>query len=150
MSEALNERVDDEAGWPALRLAGFGLWVAILIICPVGRVLTDIPFRPSWQMYRGYASGLCAVRAYERVDGKFQQLERHKLLGYESPFDVPKQLRRATTEAQANGIVKAMCARADGPLNVLVECGRAGGWHVERSRKDDACAATAAKPGAKR
>jgi hypothetical protein len=123
------------------RVAFFGVWVLILCIGPFLRLL-GVPARPSWNMYRGYNSGLCVMRTFEPVDGAApREVDRFELLGFAGrSHEAPASLRSARDLRAAESIIKELCTKAKGPLFVEVRCGSNGKWHFDRRADHDACA----------
>jgi hypothetical protein len=104
------------------------LWWLWLLVAPVARVVADIPLRPSWQMYRGFASGLCAVSTFRHVDDHFVEVPRHEVWGVLSSSALPASARRAPDFAAAQALVRELCRRTKETLFVEVRCGSGGRW----------------------
>lgn len=122
-------------------------WAALLLVGPLLR-LFDVPARPSWNMYRGYMSGLCVVHTYERdATGALREVDRLDLLGYAGrEWAAPDRHRRAKDRLAADAMIEEICtkrsaARNERPLFVDVRCGKGGAWRPERTPDVDACAA---------
>ena len=126
----------------------FGTW---MLVGPLWRqVLGHRPdfWFPKWTMFTSYGKDVCKVEYHAGAGLKSPKIDVFEVLGYEQPWDMPRNYWRLKSQNSVNQLGRRLC-RTMGPgaeVRANVWCGHSTGWKRKDKATVNLCAAVRA-PG---